>query len=125
MPGLFSWLQIGAFAVLLIGLLWYRGNAIKAEAEVQQREAEIERIEGELQTAIDVNRINEQTIGRLRAQMEADARDSAELAEELRKLNEKMAENNEALGELKEKDENVRDYLNTPVPDDLRRMYDQ
>ena len=105
-------------AFLGVGLLAYkyRGDAIGARAEAA-------RIAGELQTAVGVNRVQEATIGRMRAQAEADARGAAELAEQLAALNAAMQANNAALAELRKSNATVSDYLDTPVPDDLRRMY--
>ncbi|MBB3705876.1 hypothetical protein [Aminobacter aminovorans] len=96
--------------------LWYRSNAFAAEAERDRARAD-------LATAVDVNRAQEATIGRMRAQADADAKGAAELAAELAALNDAFRANNAALAELKDKDATVRDYLNTPVPDDVRRMY--
>lgn len=113
------YLALGVFiAFLAVGLLAYkyRGDAIGARAEAA-------RIAGHLQTAVDVNRVQEATIGRMRAQAEADARGAAELAEQLAALNAAMQANNAALADLRKSDATVRDYLDTPVPDDLRRMY--
>nr|WMC97963.1 hypothetical protein RAR13_04400 [Aminobacter aminovorans] len=107
-----------AVAFLSVGglALWYRSSAIEAEAERDRARAD-------LATAVDVNRAQEATIGRMRAQADADAKGAAELAAQIAALNEAFRVNNAALADLKDKDATVRDYLNSPVPDDLRRMY--
>lgn len=121
---MFSKLQaylIGAGILVLVltgmaaAIYKYRGDAIGARAEAA-------RLAGQLQTAIDVNRAQEATIGRMRAQAEADAKGAAELAEELRLLNENVAAINEERRALKDSDATVKEFLDTPIPDALRGL---
>lgn len=109
---------MGAAVIVFLALigvtLWYRGQAISAEADAAQAKAD-------LATAIAVNRANEETIGRLMAQAAADAKGTAELAEQLRILNENYAAASKERQELKGSDDAVRDFLDLDIPLPLRR----
>jgi LysB family phage lysis regulatory protein len=107
-----------AFLSLVGTALWFRGQAISAAADATQARAD-------LGTAIAANKAQEETIGRLRASAEANDRIVAEMADRLAAINEAVTENNAARNSLKDSDENVRSYLDTPVPDALRRLYDK
>ncbi|RUW41504.1 hypothetical protein EOA37_09590 [Mesorhizobium sp. M2A.F.Ca.ET.015.02.1.1] len=104
----------GAIAAAAI----YRGNAISAQAEAKQAKAD-------LATEKAVNDANQATIGRMRAQAEADARMTAELAQQLADANQVFIDNTAALAKLKDANADVSHFLSTPVPADLRRLYDK
>lgn len=108
---LIAFLGLGATA------LWYRGQAISATAEAARAQAD-------LATAVGVNKANQETIGRLKAQSETNDRITAELAQKLADSNAALRDSGAARTELKDSNDQVRDYLNAPVPDALRRMYD-
>lgn len=106
-----------AFLALGATAMFYRGQAISANAAAARAKAD-------LATVTAVNKVNEETIGRMKAQSEANDRLTAELAQKLADSNAALLDTTAARTELKDSDEQVRDYLNTIVPDALRRMYD-
>lgn len=103
--------------VVLGGAVYkYRGDAIQERAT-----AALERSRAE--TAISANAAQEATIGRLRATIEANEKLAAEHALEVREFNERFATLNEQLRDLVSKNAEVRDFLDIPVPDALRRLH--
>lgn len=115
---IFSWLTnstvkyLGlalAVAVLLIAVLWYRGQAIEAQAELQV-----------VQIALDAERV-----ARLALQ-EASERQAKALAEREIEIQTINAER-EALGrrwkEALRHDETVRDWADAPLPDAVRGLF--
>lgn len=114
------YLRIAALAVFLAVValaLWYRGNAIAAEAEAA-------RVQASLDLALDANKVSVDTIDRMQKQDAANDKIAADLALKLAATNTALIETTTARADLKGKDENVRSYLDAPVPDSLRRLYD-
>lgn len=112
------YLRLAALAAFLsvAGLaLWFRGEAIQAEAARDRALAD-------LSVAVAANKAQQETIGRLRADAEHNDRIIAEMADELAKIGEAVAGTNEAVGDLKDANEDVRAYLGTLVPADLDRL---
>ncbi|NGO50411.1 hypothetical protein [Allomesorhizobium camelthorni] len=107
-----------AFLSLAGAMLWYRGEAIAAEADRARAIAD-------LNTAVDANKAQEETIGRLRASAEANDRIIAEMAEQIADIGQAVTETNQAVGDLKDANEDVRAYLASPVPPDLKRLLDR
>ncbi|MER9706013.1 hypothetical protein NKJ10_17455 [Mesorhizobium sp. M0204] len=111
----------GMLALVIFGLFGaavvYRGNAIKAEAETA-------RVQASLETALDANKVSSDTIDRMQKQDAANDKIAADLALKLAAANTALIDATTARADLKGKDENVRSYLDTPVPDALRRLYD-
>lgn len=105
------YLRMG-FIVIFLGVvvmaLWFRGEAIQATAQRDQARAEV-------QIAADANKAAVETIGRLRAEDEANDRLMEAMAAELTAINDQITAANAALHDLRESDEN-RSYLDTPVP---------
>lgn len=106
---LIAFLAVGAAA------LWYRGQAISAEAETRQARAD-------LSTAVAANKVQEETIGRLRADAARNDRILAKMADDIAGINSATAETNLQIGELKDANEDVRAYLAGRVPADLDRL---
>ena len=102
-------------AGLVIAMLFYRGEAISAAADAAGARAD-------LATAQEANRQAIDTIASMQAQARIDSRLSAELVEEMRRINDGLAEQSEKLTELEKSNEDVRAYLDGLVPDDLRRL---
>lgn len=96
-------------------VLYYRGNAISAAADAAQARAN-------LAVAEDANKAQEATIGRLRATEEANAKQVAELLDQLDAINKAMAETNDAIKALEKENADVAAYLGAAVPDDLRKL---
>jgi LysB family phage lysis regulatory protein len=105
-----------AFLALAGVALWYRTEAHDAAAERDKARAD-------LATAVSVNKAQEETIGRLRVQAEANDRIVANLAASVAGINQSLSEQSAALSGLKDKNATVRDYLNSPVPPALGELY--
>lgn len=104
-----------AFASLGAATFYYRGNAISAQAEAAQARAN-------LAVAEDANKAQEETIGRLRASEAANAKNVADLIDELAAISAKMDEANDAIQALEKKNADVAAYLGAAVPDALRQL---
>lgn len=104
-----------AFLGLAAVALWYRGEAISAEAETRQAKAD-------LATAVAANAAQQETIGRLRASAEANDRIVSQMTDQLAAINAAVADTNQQIGDLKDANEDVRAYLAGRVPDDLNRL---
>lgn len=102
-------------AGLVIATLLYRGQAIAAEAAAARARADLATAQAANKQAID-------TIAAMQAQARIDSRLSAELVEEMRRINDGLAEQSEKLTELEKTNADVRAYLDGVVPDDLRRL---
>jgi LysB family phage lysis regulatory protein len=106
---LIAFLGVGGIA------LWYRSEASDARADARQAKAD-------LVTAKAANAAQDQTIGRLRASAEANNRIVAKMADDLAGINAAVADTNQQIGDLKDANEAVRDYLARAVPADLDRL---
>jgi LysB family phage lysis regulatory protein len=106
---LLAFLTLGGVA------LWYRSEASDARAEARQAKAD-------LHTAEAANVAQQETIGRLRASAEANDRIVAKMADDLSGINAAVAKTNQQIGDLKDANEAVRDYLARAVPADLDRL---
>ena len=105
-------------ALLSMGILalWYRSEAIGAEAERDRARAD-------LTLAADANRKAVATIADMQAQARRDNQVTAAMVDELKRINEALAVQSAALTDLEKSNADVRAYLDTAVPDDLRRLY--
>lgn len=115
------YLRLAPYAViglLLIGLLWYRGNAIDAEAEAA-------RFQVERDTAIAANKSLDAALARERAQNAENDRLLGELFDEIAKINRGVADAAADIEGLKDANEDVRAYLSGAVPDALRLQLDR
>ena len=106
----------GALALAVGAALYYRGSAANGAAAAAAARSK-------LAQALDVNRAQEEAIGRLLAS-EAAANKATDLLAKIDTINQTLAEANSALADLRVKDGSVRGYLDTPVPDALRRLCD-
>ncbi len=95
--------------------LWYRAEAISADAAAAKAKAD-------LTTAVAVSKAKDETIGRLRATVEANDRIVATVADQLSAINQAVNETNQQIGALKDGNEEVRAYLAGHVPPDLERL---
>lgn len=114
------YLRLGILAAFiavsgLATVFYYRGNA--AIAEAQQARAN-------LAVAEDANHAQEATIGRLRASEEANAKQVAELLDQVDAFNKAVAETKDAIQALEKSNATVAAYLRTAVPDELKRLLD-
>lgn len=106
---------ITAFAAVVIVALWYRGQAISAQAQAAQARAD-------LATARQANDEAVRTISALQEQSRIDSRLTASLVEEMRKIHDGLAEQAGKLDELEKSNADVRAYLDAAVPADLRKL---
>lgn len=116
-----TYLRIGALVVMLTivaAALWYRGEAISAAAERDKAVAALD-------IAVDANKAQEKAIAALQREAEENDRLTAELTSRLAGVNAALQHANAALADLRNQDEDVRSYLDAPVPDALRRLYDR
>lgn len=104
-----------AFMALGLVALWYRGQAAHAVAERDAARAD-------LAIAVDANRAQQATIGRLRAEAEANDRLLAALADDVEAIRKGQEQTTQAIGDLKDANEDVRAYLGGAVPADLERL---
>lgn len=114
MPLRFYALLGAVIAFLALGgvALWYRGEAISAQAAERQAKAD-------LAAAVSVNDANQETIGRMKALADAKDKLLAEIAGQIADINQNVAENTAAVQGLKDANEDVRAYLAGAVPPDL------
>ncbi len=116
--GIRAYLALGVLiACLALGAtaLWYRAQAISAQAQAAQARAD-------LATARQANAEAVKTISALQEQSRIDSRLTASLVEEMRKINDGLAAQAARLTELESQNADVRAYLDTAVPADLRKL---
>lgn len=118
-----AYLRLGVAAAILILIMgmaattfYYRGNAISARAEAAQARAD-------LATAVGVNKANEATMARLKADKDASDKLAADLADEIDAANNTTLALSKTLTELRSKDATVDAFFKTPVPDGVRKLY--
>lgn len=110
-----AYIMLGTvIAFLALGgiALWYRGEAIAAEAATRQAKAD-------LATAVAVDAVNQETLGRMKALADAKDKLLADITEQLATINQNVADNTAAVQGLKDANEDVRAYLAGAVPPDL------
>ncbi len=108
-------LMLLAFLTLGSIALWYRGQAISAHAQTAKAEAA-------LSDAVQANDAAAHTISALQEQSRLDSRLTASLVEEMRKISDGLAEQSQQIDELEKSNADVRAYLDTVVPADLRKL---
>lgn len=115
-----AYLRIAGLVVVLAlvaAVLWYRGEAAAARADLDAAQAA-------LSVAEEANKAQTKAIAVLQEQARLADELTAELTEQLQHLAFDNASKAAELAALKEKNPDVRTYLDTPVPDALRRLYD-
>lgn len=109
----------GAIALAIVGLIAtaaiYRGNAIKAEAELETKKLE-------LAQAVTANKTNIATIERLRKQSAFDSVLIESYVTSLNTLTDEADALRTAVEELRGSDAEVNTYLSTPIPPALARL---
>lgn len=105
-----------AFAVLAIVAYKYRGDAIAARAEAAATAQALD-------DAKAVNDLNQATIERLSDQIARNDKVVSDLNGKLRQINSALLFSNKALSDLKASNDDVRAYLDRPVPAALSRLY--
>lgn len=107
-----------AFVSLAGVAAWYRGEMFAAQAERAVLKDAVNR-------ADEANKLTKAAFDALRAQKEREERILADISHKLAVINQQGAETFAAVAELEVNDEAVRDYLNTPIPDALKRVLDR
>ena len=112
-----------ALAVLLafmgLGLVAYHYKTSALEARAEARQAISDR-----DTAIAANVALQGTVNRLRASYDRNDKLTAELEQKLADAKVTVLKRKDDLTALKETDATIFDYLKSPVPLSLRRLYD-
>lgn len=117
--GIRTYLALGVLLVFLaVGgvALWYRSEAISAEASAAKARADRD-------IAVEANKQADATIDALQEQARIDSRLTASLVEEMRKINDGLAAQASQLTEMEKANADVRAYLDAAVPADLRKLY--
>lgn len=115
-----AWLRLAPYLAILLAIvaaLWYRGEAISANADKDRAKAELVRVEQALEQT-------QTALNQLTLQRALDASVISDLVDLSEKINEAAAELSSARSELELANDAVRDYLSAPVPPDLKRLYD-
>lgn len=99
-------------AALAAAMFFYRAEAASAVAKRDEALQALNR-------AVDVNRSLEATNTRLQEQAAINDRILLGIANELAEISDGIAEQKDAITDLKATDDEVRSYLDTPVPDAL------
>lgn len=107
-------------AFLIVGgvALWYRSEAIYERSAAMQAKAD-------LATAVGANKAQQEAIADLQHQIEVNDRIVAGLASRLASIRTELLADREEVADLKDRDNDVRTYLNAAVPDALRRVLDK
>lgn len=109
-------LGVGAILAASTGAaLWYRGEAIEAAGAR-------DKAMGELATALAVNASQKAAIDRLTAFRDMDDKLMVELQDKLSQLATQTQRTTDAVRDLETTSADVKAYLSSPVPDDLRRV---
>jgi len=108
---------LAAIAFLSVGglALYWRSNAKEAEAKAA-------RVTLERDQAVAANADNVKTIYALQEQRRFDGRLMASLIEEMRQVGDAVADMSKKQEELKNANEEVRNFLRARVPDDYRKL---
>ncbi len=121
------WLLAGtAIAFLSLGgiALWYRGQAISAEADRAAVEAERDQLRRDLSQAVTVNAENQETIDKMVA--EGLRRDLIikGMGDEIADINQELQDKTDQLTKAKDGDEDLRKYLDGFLPPAVRCLRD-
>ena len=121
------WLLAG-IAIAFLGLggvaLWYRGEALAADAKTAAVEAVRDQLQRDLNQAVSVNEENQAMIERMRVEGERRDRIIVGMADEISDINLELLDKTEALNRAKEADADVSRYLNSSIPPSVRCLRD-
>lgn len=98
------------------------GGASCGYSKYKRLETELELATTRLAVAEEVNRSNAELIRDLQEQRRRDSDAIASLLEATQQIREAVNATNSAIRQLGATNEEVRNYLDLPVPDDLRRL---
>lgn len=115
-------LALVAAAVLVGGASCGYSKYKRLETEYEYLKTELELATTRLAVAEEVNRSNAELIRDLQEQRRRDSDAIASLLEATQQIREAVNATNSAIRQLGATNEEVRNYLDLPVPDDLRRL---
>ena len=118
-------LTVVAFLIVIGVALWYRSEAMSATASAARANADAARAKANLATALEANRAQQEANAELVRQAEVTDQIVAGLATRLASIRTELLADREEVADLKDRDNDVRTYLNAPVPDALRRVLDK
>lgn len=111
--------SIGAAAIialgLLSGLLYYRGGAIAATASLAVKQAQLD-------VALEANKQNQDTIQRLSVLRESTDKVMSDVNAAVAGVNKVTADSQRTLVEMSRTNAQIRTFLDTDLPADLKRM---
>ncbi|MBZ9705401.1 hypothetical protein LB543_01485 [Mesorhizobium sp. ESP7-2] len=108
-------LGLVVLAFMGLGLVAYHYKLAARDAQAEARQAA-----ADLKTAEGVNDANQATIGRMKAQAEADAMLAATLAEQVAAANQKFIDDATERAKLGHDHEDIGKFLDLDIPDALR-----
>lgn len=108
--------------ILLVACLALGGAVAWYGWSAEQYKAEATIARAELTKAVDANKDAQNTISALQEQSRLDSRLTASFVEEMRKISDGLAEQSQQIDELEKSNADVRAYLDTVVPADLRKL---
>lgn len=103
---------VAAFLGLGAAIQYYRAEMIEANAKAFQ-------LQRDLRIAVDANDSLKASLERARKTNAENERQITELTNEIVSLNETVLREAQEEKELKDANQSVRDYLNTPIPPEL------
>lgn len=106
------------FLGLAAGLFYYRGNAISAQAEARQARTDRD-------TAVAVNKRQDEAIGRLKAAKEKSDQLAADLAEQVKASSQALVDAAAERRKLENENDDIRKFLALRIPDALRMRDDK
>lgn len=115
-------LALVAAGVLVGGASCGYSKYKRLEAEHKRLKTELELATTRLAVAEEVNRSNAELIRDLQVQRRRDSDAIMSLLEATQQIREAVNATNSAIRQLGATNEEVRNYLDLPVPDDLRRL---
>jgi len=115
-------LTLVAAGVLVAGASCGYSKYKRLEAEYKRLQTELELAEARLAVAEEVNRSNVELIRDLQEQRKRDFDAIQSLLEATQQIREAVNATNSAIRQLGATNEEVRAYLDLPIPDDLRRL---
>jgi len=104
------------FLALGAAALWYRGEAISADAARDKAQAA-------LATAVEANKQAAATIDAMTEQSRMDGRLAADLAAKNRQLADDLSDKDAQLDGMEKQNADLRSFLDQSVPSDLGRLY--
>lgn len=115
------WAAPALIAVIAIAAaVYYRGDRDAALLRKEEAERAKQAAQEQVGELLEVNAQAERNINRMLELQAEDSRRIAEMMRQQQTITESFEETRRAIAELEESDPSVRDWLRTPIPDQLR-----